>query len=97
MIKFIKNIFKKKVFVNKKPNTYSVGGGWGNKIEWFTFNQEKQIFKVCGWKDNKPKKGDILFSPMQSGKTAKFVFLKTEYCNDPPDMFFADVGFLEYK
>lgn len=85
------------VYVKDNPTEYRVGGGWGNRIEWMSdFKTPAKQFRVVGWKPTIPDKGDVMTAQMQSGKTARFVFLTVEPQQDPPDMFFADVGFLGY-
>lgn len=74
--------------------TYTIGGGWGNAINWQAWDRRG----VVGWKRHRPQVGDILLSPMESGRTGKFEFIKVDYCADPPDMFFAtvkQVGYVE--
>lgn len=79
-------------------NTYVIGGGWGDRIEFFPEwerNSEKQ--KVCGWKQKTPEVDDVLKVTMQSGSTALFKFTRIEKMTNPSDMFFADVEFIDYE
>ena len=80
--------------VNPKrvPFTYRLGGGWGDRIEWWKIGT-----KIVGWKEPLPQKGDVLLAPMASGKTGRFVMGKIEAQRDPRDMFFADVRFEGYE
>jgi hypothetical protein len=75
------------------PKTYEIGGGWGNTIQWFNYDKRR----VTGWKQCKPRAGDILESRMESGKTGVFKFVEVEHCSDPHDMFFATVEDIGYK
>ncbi|MFW6009077.1 MAG: hypothetical protein ACOCP8_07430 [archaeon] len=91
LIKLIKNINKKEYL-----GVYKIGGGWGDRIEWFDFKKRK----VVGWKNNKPQKFDLLISKMESGKVVVFTFINIEYCSDPHDMFFGivkEIGFANEK
>ena len=78
----------------EEARTYNIGGGWGDRVQWVNWDSRR----IVGWKQKRPRKGDILISPMESGKTAQFRFMEIEYLPDPPDMFFAtveDAGYLE--
>lgn len=75
---------------------YIVGGGWGNAIEWsrpeqFSVdNASDTLFTVHGWKSRIPEIGDTLKAEfLKSWKWFTFVTVKP--CDDPPDMFFAEV------
>ena len=80
---------------------------WGNNIEWFTDPHDVTVGrirkrtitvgKVVGWLRTKPKAGDLLSCPMQSGRTALFEFTDVEPQYNVPDMFFADVEFRKYE
>jgi hypothetical protein len=82
-------------------DAYSIGGGWGNAIQWTsqdtTLTPDSRILRIVGWKRFIPKEGDSLESKMESGKTGIFVIHNVERCGDPPDMFFADAYFLDYQ
>lgn len=69
-----------------------VGGYWGNRIEWSSFDLDKQEFKVHGWKpvSQRLKMGSVIKAEMVNS-WAWFRVTKIEYCKDPPDMFFADL------
>lgn len=69
------------------------GGTWGDKVEWFHVGTRR----VTGWKDERPIVGDILKSPMASGRVGIFVFTDVELMRDPPDMFFGTVEFHSYE
>ena len=73
--------------------TYETGGTWGNSIQWFDVTKRS----VVGWRTPRPRIGDILKSPMQSGRIGLFVFTEVHYKQDPPDMFFATVEHLNYE
>ena len=102
-MKFIKQCIQKlrqrlfpdpmKEFRDGKGKQFSIGGGWGCRIEWVDYEK----LSVCGWLQNKPKKGDWLLCEMKSGKTAVFRFIEIEHCRDPHDMFFATVEACGYK
>lgn len=69
---------------------YEIGGAWGNSVQWFDVAKRS----VVGWKEPRPRVGDILKSPMKSGRIALFVFTEVYYKHDPPDMFFGTVEHL---
>lgn len=87
-----KNKKAKDSLLNSNTHVYSVGGTWGNKIEWFDFERRR----IVGWKSILPRQNDLLLSNMKSGKTAIFKIGVVENCNDPRDMFFAYVEFIGY-
>lgn len=70
-------------------STYTVNGGWGDRIEWF--NPQDGLKRVVGWKTPKPQEGDVLTCEMQSGKTGVWLFQKIDHAHGVNDMFFADV------
>ncbi|HEY1806069.1 MAG TPA: hypothetical protein VGG45_16465 [Terracidiphilus sp.] len=72
---------------------YEIGGGWSDRISWWS---ENQLTRVYGHKTPKPRAGDVLTCEMKSGKTGVWIFQSIEHCNDPPDMFFADVNPIGY-
>lgn len=101
-MRFFNNLFNKPPKISKRKDaiTYQIGGGWGNAINWVDkkeFDGKRSIFSVVGWKTPKPRVGDLLTCPMKSGKIARFIFKEIENTQDPPDMFFADVGFVGYE
>lgn len=75
--------------------------GWGNSVRWWTPpSGPKLIGRIYGhMRHPKPKPGDLVACPMQSGKTALFKIRKRNYDSktDPGDMFFADVKFIRYQ
>ena len=81
---------------------HSIHGGWGHHIDWFPsdqfkdWNGEVKNFRVCGHLPVKPKVGETLIGEF-SKSFIKFRFVKVEYQNDPPDMFFADVVPIEQE
>lgn len=74
-----------------KPRVFEIGGGWGNKIDWWGTN------RVVGWKMPLPEVGDFLLAKMESGQVGRYRFDTVERCGDPKDMFFADVSWVEYE
>jgi hypothetical protein len=91
---FLSRLFRRrpKPQPRKDASIFEIGGGWGDAIHW----QDTENPRVVGWKTPMPREGDILVSPMESGKRGKFVFGKIEACGDPRDMFFASLRFLGY-
>lgn len=79
-----------------KPETYSIGGSWGDAIEWTDPSQfkkeitDKTRFSVHGWKQRIPKVGDELVGEFKKS-TIWFRFVGVKPCGNPPDMFFAEV------
>lgn len=67
---------------------------WGNSISWFNIDS----YRITGFshQDSRINVGDYILSEMQSGKIARFVVLSIDYEDDPKDMFFADLAFMEY-
>lgn len=76
-------------------HTYTIGGGWGDLIEWRRTSNEAS--RVVGWKRRIPLVGDVLLAPMESGKTGRYRFMKIKRPGNPIDMFFADVEFVGYE
>lgn len=103
MLQLLKEVFRKKpkmVVARKDAKEYRIGGSWGDAINWFEreqFDGKHLFFRIMGWKTPKPQVGDYLTDKMKSGKVGRFVFQTIEPCEDPPDMFFGDVAFLDYK
>lgn len=102
MLRGIHDFFTKKeipvIPTPKAQQTFTFGGDWGNRIELFENwpKKEGEPIKIVGWKNPKPKKGDILLMKMRSGSTLKCKFTTVKYCGDPADMFFADLEPIEY-
>ena len=69
---------------------------WGNNICFADYDKGRKINKIVGWLSIKPVVGDEIRSKMQSGKIARYLVVSVDYCRDPQDMFFADVGTLGY-
>lgn len=67
---------------------------WGNSISWFNIDN----YRITGFshQDSRINMGDYILAEMQSGKIARFVVLSIDYEDDPKDMFFADLEFMEY-
>jgi|GEM_PF-5010750 len=64
---------------------FSVSGGWGDSIqiqEW-PKKSNANLASVVGWKNPKPKNGDVLRVPCQSGKTAICKFVGGEKLWEP--------------
>ena len=80
----------------KKPSkeavTFEAGGGWGDAIGYSEYP-----YRVHGWKQRKPVKGDVLTTQMKSGKMLVSIFQQIDRCGDPPDMFFAVVEPIGYS
>lgn len=77
------------------PQCYTMGGGWGDRIEWSTADQfigmeHKTTFRCHGWKHRRPRAGDTLKAEFHNSWIT-FEFTDVEYCRDPSDMFFATV------
>lgn len=66
---------------------------WGNSVAWTSVER----LRCHGWCEPRPVRGDILKSPMRSGRVGLFVFAHVEYCSDPHDMFFATVEPIGYE
>jgi hypothetical protein len=74
------------------PHVYRTGSGWGDACYFFDYDTRR----VSGHKQRIPHVGDLLESPMQSGRIGVYRFTQVERVGDPPDMFFAtvkDIGF----
>lgn len=67
--------------------------GWGNQIYFSDYSR----MRVTGHLRERPKIGDRLESPMESGKIGVFEFVEVTEMRDPPDQFFATVKPLGYK
>ena len=96
MFTFIKNLFKRNIYIKSNPALYETGGYWGNAIHFDDRIEGTNTFKLHGWKHHIPEKGDVLLSQMKSGKTGKFVFTEIEKCGDPADMFFGKAEMIGY-
>jgi len=81
---------------NRQPTWYKMGGIWGDRIEWMHEMKDDGTGRIVGWKTPAPEPGDFIICPMRSGKTGQFRLMKIERCNDPRDMFFADVKWAGY-
>lgn len=81
----------------KEVRLYKMGGGWGSAINVCRWPKKLgDKYEVSGHKNPKPVKGDLLLIPMESGKTLLTMFVDTQPCNDPPDMFFAEIKKVDY-
>lgn len=84
----------------KGKTTFEMGGGWGDRIEIFNWSEtpnKKHLPRITGWKNPLPKNGDLLKVQMKSGKTGIFEIVNIKYCDNPSDMFFADIKLLKYE
>lgn len=78
--------------VTPPPHDDVIGGYWGNKIEWMTCDNDKEVWRIVGWKplNQYPKVGNIILAEMQRS-WIWFKITKIDPCRDPSDMFFADM------
>jgi len=80
----------------KEVRLFKMGGGWGDTIDvWRAPKKEGDKCEVSGHKNPKPVKGDLLLVPI-GGKTLVSMFTNVRPCNDPPDMFFAEIKEVDY-
>jgi hypothetical protein len=96
ILKLIINFFKSKFEIKPTGRVFEMPGEyWGVQIFFYDF--ERRL--IYGYTDKKILTiGDELRAKMKSGMIARFLITDMEYCEDPPDMFFAtvkDVGFLD--
>lgn len=92
---FFQKLFWKAPKLNSDPVLYDKSiQFWGDAIQWSNtdqFNdQKRRTFRVNGHKSRRPKIGDVMKAEMVNS-FSYFIFTNVEYCNDPKDMFFADV------
>ena len=81
----------------KEVRLYKMGGRWGSAINiWYWPKKLGDKCEVQGHKNPKPIKGDLLLMDMESGKTLLSMFTNVRPCNDPPDMFFAEIKEVDY-
>jgi len=77
---------------------YDMGDGWGNSIRWWPNGMQfvdrplahNEVYSVMGFKRSRPKVGDTLLDEFESSWVL-FKFVEVRLCNDPKDMFFANV------
>lgn len=94
MIAWLRKLFRRPVRPRKGAATYDTRSSfWGNNVVWNSVANRR----VHGWCEPRPVRGDILKSPMKSGRVGLFVFTDVEYCRDPHDMFFATVEPIGYE
>lgn len=81
-----------------KKMRFKMGGDWGNRIQQMEWPKKDNdnLATVVGWKNPKPRVGDELEVPMESGKMLLCKFVKVKNCNSPTDMFFADIKPIRY-
>lgn len=63
----------------------------GIDIYWHDFDK-----RVIVGHSGRPKKGDIFTTKMLSGKIGVFEVINVHWCNDPSNMYFADVKDVGY-
>lgn len=104
MMKNLFLAFKRKLLcwkmncINPNPKEYKKWEHhtWGNSIEIGRINKNKGTFSIHGWLESRPHDGDKLIYETESGKYAVGYIVNVRYCDDPRDMFFADVIPFEY-
>lgn len=74
------------IFTTERP-------AWGDHVTWMDYKQGR----VYGHKHPRPKVGDLLRSPLQSGRVGIFRFVDVKLEWDPPDMFFGTVEGIGYE
>lgn len=94
-MRILNKLFRKiyPIKARKDAKVFKTGGSWGDAIKWMNIASRR----VVGWKTSKPRVGDKLESPMESGKIGVFIFTAIEHCGDPQDMFFGNVKDFGYK
>lgn len=94
MLGWLRKLFARRVRPRKDALTYDMREKWwGNSVCW----NNVELRRVHGWCEPRPVRGDILKSPMKSGRIGLFIFTDVEYCRDPSDMFFATVTPYNYE
>ena len=73
------------------PRLFQLGGGWGNRIEFYRWPTG-----IVGWKGDPPREGDYVMGEMTSGEIGVWRVIDVNRMLDPADMFFADVMWLGY-
>lgn len=62
-------------------------------IDFYWSDYDKRV--ICGHSGS-PEAGDVFTAKMQSGKIAVFEVTNVRWCNDPRNMYFADVKDVGY-
>lgn len=75
---------------------FKIGIGWGDSIKFNSYTQDSDTQRVTGWKNPKPKVGDVLTCKLDNGKVGVWIFQTLEYCGNPADMFFGTVYGIGY-
>lgn len=90
-------VYKKLQSNNSNPRSFKLWehDSWGDKIS-IRKIYDNGSFQIVGWLYDRPIQGDWLIYEVQSGKYAKGIIHNIKYCQDPRDMFFADVLPVEY-
>lgn len=84
-------------YVKENPTVFPIGGRWGDRIDWTDNDDDAADTKrVHGWKAPKPEVGDILATPMNSGRVGGYAFVSIRHAESVRDMFFANVRFYGY-
>ena len=68
---------------------------WGDNIKVINSDDMEKI-TIAGWLTKPPDVGDSIHFRMNSGKVAAYGVASVDDCDDPPDMFFADLEFTNY-
>ena len=87
-----KRLIKELKKINPKPYTYKYWEhfSWGDSIQWRNSDDTLPL-KVVGWHARRPKDGDKLLYQTENEEIAVGYFVNVKYCDNPKDMFFADV------
>jgi len=80
---------------------YTIGGYWGNHIEWLVDDWSKVNFnedtlEVAGHTPIRPEKGQTIMGEFNKS-WIKFKFIEVRYCSEPNDMFFAKVKAIDQE
>ncbi len=67
---------------------------WGNAIQ--LIGKDLEAPEIAGHLLRRPVEGDEIQFKMNSGKVARYSVKSAEHCEDPPDMFFAKLEFIDY-
>jgi hypothetical protein len=88
ILKLIINFFKSKFEIKPTGRVFKMPGEfWADHIRFFDF--ERRL--IHGHTETRLRVGDELRAKMKSGKTVRFLIIKIEYSEDPPDQFFGTV------
>lgn len=91
----VRMLFNRKKYRPRKDwDLHTMGRGvWGNHISTYPAGQGPWAIPlgVFGHMDPRPKTGDQVNQPMESGRTRRGTLVVTRYCIDPHDMFMGQV------